>query len=305
LNRVADAALVAQADLSKIWHPQWGDFVERTQAQGALSETKMRQYLQHIPVFALKARPSIQHGHPLPFEIVTAAGRAGSNSHYGLVWTTNRIEVSGRSRSIDELVSDDASLIGAINDSEISYANRFGELAFTDHLSLAPWEPMLEGPQTLKVFLTVDVTGPAPLKSSASMIKSSAPTTLDVAWTLLPRGTLAARLVHDDSLRPVVENSLRLPRFNREFFDVQCSAPINLAYDVFARSGSREYRLGTMLYRGKSNTSDMTQYSLPPDLKGDRADVIFRPSLDAAETTVDIQQIWDGEVVIKDVPIKQ
>lgn len=80
--------------------------------------------------------------------------------------------------------------------------------------------------------------------------------------------------------------------------------PVNVAFEVFARSGDVERRIGqatagpsrwvTVHLRGNLN-------AMPTD---HRVDVVLRSSRKAAAATLDLYQIWEGEIVIPDVPIE-
>ena len=40
-----------------------------------------------------------------------------------------------------------------------------------------------------------------------------------------------------------------------------------------------------------------------PDLSTDRIDIILRPSVDVAHGSIDVFEVWDGELEFKDVPV--
>jgi len=83
--------------------------------------------------------------------------------------------------------------------------------------------------------------------------------------------------------------------------------PVNIAFDVFARYNGNEYPLGQIAVaagaRGIGTRCDSeVGKSLPKPPA--TIDIVFRTSPKAARTTLDLYQIWDGELVFSGVPIR-
>ena len=81
--------------------------------------------------------------------------------------------------------------------------------------------------------------------------------------------------------------------------------PVNVAFDVSLRVNGREIPLsssGVACGQGKRKTGSarLGQQSMPD---AHTADVILRSSGAVARGTPDIFEIWDGEIVLRDVPI--
>jgi hypothetical protein len=80
--------------------------------------------------------------------------------------------------------------------------------------------------------------------------------------------------------------------------------PANVAFDVIARFDDRELRFGGVnLLRGRSthysvSSEDKAMKTLPP-----KVDIVLRSSEKVARGTVDLFEIWDGELVYEDVPV--
>lgn len=79
--------------------------------------------------------------------------------------------------------------------------------------------------------------------------------------------------------------------------------PVSAAFDVIARVNDKEYRAGRVyMAKGQSiSWGTEGEYSGPP---AEKMDIILRSSKEAARDTVDLFEIWDGELVYKDVPVK-
>ena len=76
-----------------------------------------------------------------------------------------------------------------------------------------------------------------------------------------------------------------------------------LAYDVVIRSVSGEWAGPSVCVRRDSSGWLFDQVTVT-GLASDRVDVVFRPSPAAAARTLDVDEIWDGKVVLKDVLVE-
>ena len=79
--------------------------------------------------------------------------------------------------------------------------------------------------------------------------------------------------------------------------------PADVAFQVVARGGGVEYPLATVTFR-KGATTELhagETFRPPDDLRA--VDLVFRSSEAAARKTVDLVEIWKGEVVIENVPV--
>jgi hypothetical protein len=83
------------------------------------------------------------------------------------------------------------------------------------------------------------------------------------------------------------------------------SSPSNLGFDVFAKYNGVEHKL-TMLAISKGESISAMTASLPPvrDPPPVVLDVILRASRKAASGTMGVYDIWQGQIVFPDVPVK-
>ncbi len=82
--------------------------------------------------------------------------------------------------------------------------------------------------------------------------------------------------------------------------------PVNVAFDIFLRnSGGTEVHVGEFTAQaGKGRAAGARFHeSKLYGLSGDRLDVVLRPSTAAARRTTGLQEIWGGELVLRDVPV--
>jgi hypothetical protein len=92
-------------------------------------------------------------------------------------------------------------------------------------------------------------------------------------------------------------------RVNMDHLAFGVATPVGLAFDVVLRSGGREWPAGAMSAAPGDRVFRVTGRSLPPDFTAERVDVLFRPSVEAAEQRVDLEEIWCREVERKDVRV--
>jgi hypothetical protein len=79
---------------------------------------------------------------------------------------------------------------------------------------------------------------------------------------------------------------------------------LDLACDLILRSDETEVKIATLEHRsGSLSTGYGFLASMPLSFNEPMADVILRPSLEAAEGTVDTVEFLDAELVFEDVPI--
>ncbi len=79
--------------------------------------------------------------------------------------------------------------------------------------------------------------------------------------------------------------------------------PVNIAFEVFVRIDGEELRLGT-IHKAKGESTDWRvgrAHTGPPFTS---CDVILRSSKDVARRSVDLFEIWEGELVYDDVPVE-
>jgi hypothetical protein len=130
-------------------------------------------------------------------------------------------------------------------------------------------------------------------------------------WELAPAETQTVKLIHDPAARAAIEKSFVIPRFSLDRDD-RCqieieatSLPYPMACDVIVRSGASEWRLPGVYFPAGHRRWGSGTYGSLKGLTADRVDIVLRASPAVARTTVDLTRIWDGEAIIKDVPVRR
>jgi hypothetical protein len=139
---------------------------------------------------------------------------------------------------------------------------------------------------------TVRLTGRG--ESSATMAEPSdewgtlAPGLHSVEWRCPIRVFIGDEYVRDEAARPQL-------------------ARVDVAFDVLVRQGDGPGRPVTTLTRRRAEQPGEVSHGLGGDVKLEpgEAELIFRASPEAARRTVDLFEIWDGELRIADVPVEQ
>jgi hypothetical protein len=78
--------------------------------------------------------------------------------------------------------------------------------------------------------------------------------------------------------------------------------PVGVAFDVYLRIRDREHLVSSFRTPAGKATSYSMGFEFDQPL-ADTVDVIFRTNKALAQETVDIMEIWDGELVFENVPV--
>jgi hypothetical protein len=91
-------------------------------------------------------------------------------------------------------------------------------------------------------------------------------------------------------------------------FTIAPGMPLALAHSIFLRSGTREWPFngpGLTLPAGVGGVGRHTLSTSTKDLTSDRVDIILRPNPDLAAHTIDIDSMWNEEIILKDVVVER
>jgi hypothetical protein len=79
--------------------------------------------------------------------------------------------------------------------------------------------------------------------------------------------------------------------------------PVDVAFDVFLRFDGREYPAGGISFRAGVPSGYGTGVRNIPINAPASVDVILRSSPDVARETIDLTQIWTGQIIYPNVPL--
>jgi len=173
--------------------------------------------------------------------------------------------------------------------------------------------PQLEdGPQTLRVTWRVDewLNGDRELKPIAA---GTCAGTCEAKFELLPADRPSVAIRRDPALADAVRQSLSARIFPRSVdgdkeqltFQISVSGllPVGIGFDVYARVNGKETKIGEFASPAGDKGTGVTHQlgANIPDFSADRDALVLKSNPDAAITTVDVFEIWDGEVVLSDI----
>ena len=128
---------------------------------------------------------------------------------------------------------------------------------------------------------------------------------------LIDRPDLKDRLHDMIKIRPVeVRHRQWLTRKNKVEVSMEVhlvqgtTLPIGVAFDVVVRIGNAEHRLAGLNCRKGKRISRSTGSSMPA-FDEEMVTIILRGSRDVAKRSLDLYEIWDGELVYEGIPVER
>lgn len=302
LDRLADVGLARQADLTQTWLPEWGEIIETIHAAGQLSDDRWKRYAKQSGSFALQLRPQVRRGDPIPVRVARGPARVGGTRNTGGLWQEMHfegLEIAGFKQHAG----------GSIGSS--LHPSGGGSGGWSPRLKPEQSEKLQPGPQPVRLSMIVKiferpswsfkpdgppiVEYPVELEGTFELVEPDVQTVTLIDAPERADAVRAAVKIRDGAYERSREGEV-------EFMIDVTASPVTLAHDVIVRAGGREVKMGTITCRAGTGTSTNVNGKLP-DLRGDRVDIVLRPSLDAAHATTELVELWDGEVVIPNVKV--
>lgn len=289
-----------QADPDRAWIAEWGDLIDAAHRRDLLSREQVRAYARNAvePRVALRAR--VRRGEPCAIEVRfdrARAGRAGQGPSVMLGLELVSAEIAGRALT--------AARFGA----RVGISAG-GSSVMSNQITIDA-EPGQHVLRTVWSYRALDVA------DGATPILDPWELTAETPITVVPADGVLILLVKDESLRRDIENAIRAPPIEvrrasggaRTFYHQLSitNLPADIAFDILWRAGGREWPMAAMALKGQAGSQ--TGFAYGGDAPGlepgtGAVDIVLRPSIEAAARTTDILDVWDGEIVMKDVPIE-
>lgn len=262
----------------------------RSQQQNALSQEQADRFFSQMVTLEFETRPRVVRGDSVPYRI----------KHWG----------HGPVRSF---YSKQEMLAIAVDDSEVQRNGGATGGGVSGHGAMSSvFEYDVPGTHTVRVDLRLriydDTVG---TREEDRVLLYEEERSLKAEFELLdeePEGYI--QMVENPTLKQQLQNCITLERFafrgrpnklhaHMEFKKV----PVNVAFEVLASIGGKEYHFSALdVSQGRSiQWSVISDADIPP---AESCTVIFRSSEKRARATVDLFEIWDGELVYENVPIK-
>lgn len=295
ISSFADVALDMQGNRAIAWNVKCGDFIEAAQKTKKLSDAQWKRYAQQAPDFQITFRPRVRRGDLLAARNKEGPSRVGSGYPMLVGWCRKGvINVSGHEIRDDDVISKRQVADGKFG---VEGSCWFDIAPILDKLS--------DGPQTVvitagaQVFESYDATEPL----------GTRPIRFTGTFVLTPADEPTVKVISDPSLRAAVERAVKVKRISVEgdslYTVYTVGGPVALSYEILMRSDGKETLIGGFTWQPNSLVLSYGNYSTfkKPMLRV--ADIIFRPNYEYPLKTIDIFEMWDGEIVYKEVPIQQ
>jgi hypothetical protein len=284
------------------------DYLGQCFGRGLLSQAQSDWFFSRMVKMELKVRPRVRQGDPLAWAIET---KTRMPAEFMLVF-------GGRLRCSSGIVND-ASMEGSI-EVHVTKGGRSTQSRDVRYRCMAP------GRQKVSLAGTGEIRAQINAFRAVAAIKPgqlyySEPITLRAEFEVVPADTQDVRKVADESLHAALQKQIRPPslRLDRSAklpagkvrimmadsggWNGSPGPPMDLAFEILARTAGQEHRLGWMLVRKSGDPAYLWDFSHEgPAVQ--TVDVILRSSAETARKTTDITEIWDGELVYPNVPCR-
>ena len=302
---IAERALLLQGDLTRIWQPRWGDWLENRRNAGKISFEQWLRYLNQSwkGAFSIALRQQVRRGDPLPFSLDYRPTRTGL--HTNLCIHVSDIQLSWKN----------AAKPIAANIGEHEFITRWNFDCKTQSCLPAGSFPagIGDGLQNIHINAQVQV-GP----DVGTGIEALAAGQIDVpgAFTLLPSTQSSVRTAALPPWGENVSSCITMPAIEithdhqpRITGTVTVTRrPVGIAFDVLVRAGNRQMKLGSFAYPAvRDFDRDPHSFWTSADWFGDvpkKVDVILQSNPVAATYFIGTSEAWDGQIVFRDVPVR-
>lgn len=273
------------------------DCLARYYIGGRLTQAQQDALFKQMTALQLLARPRVVDGDDARYRLSHQTRSPGGSYAPGQFW----IELSFAELRLDGKVVRKGRLGGSSSSGSGGAGSSGGSVPCKGlgHHTLA-------ATATIKVFLgTFNNT-----KASKPCYQGNIP--LEASFEVLkPETGDPIRLINDPSARNTLESCITPSGFmlgeyeaGRLSGEIKIEAPpVPVCFDVFARVGNTEYPLGSIDKARGESTNWGVSGSKCPVVPFDKCDIILRSSPRSARRTIDLYEIWSGELVYKDVPV--
>lgn len=299
LNLFVDVVLAHQADHAKPGGPAWAKAMDVLLESVPLSDAERNQALASMLAITGSVRQVLMVGHGLPVRLV-ATSRSGSTPHY-VHTDLHRVLVDG----VDKTPQWDFDVTFSAPANPLVKAEAVLPLELTagSHLVVIEWRRTLPDQQLPGM----------PGRSGPWHDTFQIQTIVRVVDQGEDDGV---GLVSNEDIRPQLAHAVRIidaeakpPFFPQTGVSTVfvatvgvSGAPSPIAFEVFARQGDNERRIGSISFPAGVNS--VKGVSAPfNEIEVGPIDVILRPSEDVIRSTVDLMSAWDGELIFENVPV--
>lgn len=288
-NRLIETALKVQAGSSRSLMTDYfvttlGNRATRNQ----LTPAQRERFFNQAMTISLQVRPVVYAGDTLPYRI-----EVNGNAPHGGWCSTNRvIDVQIDDKTVEHL-------------GQHGWTFGFASAAGGGEIDVSqPGKHVLKIIQEVAAYASETDPPPPPAAWQKTV-------TLTAPFTVLPAADKSKIELNTDpatasALRSAITFDQNSFYGNQAAVTVQIrSCPANISFAVFARLDGKEYNFGNVTCKvGKSNNIVLASpKEFPAKGPSKNVDLLFRPNPAWARHTVDLFQIWSGELTFPDVPL--
>lgn len=284
---IAEKALQA-AGTMPISGPNVLDFVGQRFLDHKLTAEQANRFFAGALKVNLAVRPVVGSQSPVPYSI-TGIGRGPSG------WWL-------RMRTLEAQVDD-----GAVQRLGGGTGGSFG--GWSTNMSVPPVKPPGKHRLRVKVEMATDATGAVSWDDNAPVARRAAQD-LFGDFQVIDGQTPIATVTTPSAavLGPLLTPRLTFNPSGTMHVELGVDAdalPVDVAFEVFAIVNGRDYSVGSVnFHKGARAGYSAAGREFPAD-PPQTVDVLFRSSAAVARQTLDLTRIWQGEVLIPNVPVRR
>ena len=293
-RRLVELALELQADTNHPWSTEIGDFVVTGRDQGLVTDEQWAQFYRNGMSVGAMLRPVVRAGQLVPYRFSAGGGRVGSRGQMLLAVSGVTLRTPG-GRIVAE--RDSGAILGL---------GHGGSGSIVHLLDAALPEGEHELVLEVRGVLATDYT--VTPENTIAEIAHAFPVSVRVVGADEP----TVRIVPADEVEGVADRiEAQLVRLGRRADGRVAgtmqiagkSLPVSCAFEGFVLIGEEEVPFGRLALPASGGTH-LSHVTLElPAFEGDTLTLILRPAPQAAENTVDMEEIYGGEVILRDVEI--
>lgn len=296
LAELVQLGLARQADTTAAWSQLWGDLLQDARLSGEMTPEQREAYARGVLQATIALRPRVREGPNIPYKLSLAGARGGTNASHKISMTSGEIVLENTEGEVVRAPSP--------RGGGTSGWNGAGPAAFAGSIYLGKAE-LKPGTWTASLRMALDVDG--------QLVEFEHRQVIDVT----PRGDATARAVKREGMTFAVEckgidvgpqqnmgsMQARMASIMLNFQSVPMAGSFGIyGLEHLPDGGTREWKLGSVAVTGPVWIG--VNGNVPSEFKAETVTLILRAEPEHAESTVDVVEVWDGEVQIRDVPVK-